>query len=145
MHGSPPGSSVMGLSRQEYWSGLPCPPPGVLSDPGIKPESSALQADSLSLNHQGNSLTEHNLCQFSSNSLIMTILKLSPVKAACWPHGDELILPRWCNYRKGLCLSSPSERCRLILPFQNMRCGEGDEDLAAPNVPLWIRMHWSWR
>ena len=67
MHGSPPGSSVMGLSRQEYWSGLPCPPPGVLSDPGIKPESSALQADSLSLNHQGNSLTQHNLCQFSSN------------------------------------------------------------------------------
>ena len=24
---SPPGSSVMGFSRQEYWSGLPCPPP----------------------------------------------------------------------------------------------------------------------
>ena len=34
---SPPGSSVMGFSRQEYWSGLPCPPPGHLSDPGIKP------------------------------------------------------------------------------------------------------------
>ena len=26
----PPGSSVRGLSRQEYWSGLPCPPPGDL-------------------------------------------------------------------------------------------------------------------
>ena len=26
----------MGFSRQEYWSGLPCPPPGDLSDPGIK-------------------------------------------------------------------------------------------------------------
>ena len=26
----------MGLSRKEYWSGLPCPPPGDLSDPGIK-------------------------------------------------------------------------------------------------------------
>ena len=25
----------MGFSRQEYWSGLPCPPPG-LPDPGIK-------------------------------------------------------------------------------------------------------------
>ena len=23
--------------RQEYWSGLPCPPPGDLSDPGIEP------------------------------------------------------------------------------------------------------------
>ena len=27
---SPPGSSVMGFSRQEYWSGLPCPSPGIL-------------------------------------------------------------------------------------------------------------------
>ena len=26
----------MGFSRQEYWSGLPSPPPGALSDPGIK-------------------------------------------------------------------------------------------------------------
>ena len=37
----------MGFSRQEYWSGLPFPSPGDLSDPGIKPRSPALQADSL--------------------------------------------------------------------------------------------------
>ena len=30
----PPGSSVRGLSRQEYWSGLPCPPPGDLLTQG---------------------------------------------------------------------------------------------------------------
>ena len=36
-----------GLSRQEYWSGLPCPPPGDLPNPGIKPRSPELQADSL--------------------------------------------------------------------------------------------------
>ena len=29
----------MGFSRQEYWSGLPCPPPGDLPDPGITPVS----------------------------------------------------------------------------------------------------------
>ena len=29
----------LGLSRQEYWSGLPCPPPGNLPHPGIKPAS----------------------------------------------------------------------------------------------------------
>ena len=28
----------MGFSRQEYWRGLPCPPPGHLPDPGIEPE-----------------------------------------------------------------------------------------------------------
>ena len=32
----------MGFSRQEYWSGLPCPPPGDLSDPGIEPASLSL-------------------------------------------------------------------------------------------------------
>ena len=37
----------MGFSRQEYWSGLPFPSPGDLSDPGIKPRSPALQVDAL--------------------------------------------------------------------------------------------------
>ena len=41
----------MGFSRQEYWSGLPCPPPGDLPRPEIEPEPPALQADSLT--HQG--------------------------------------------------------------------------------------------
>ena len=36
-----------GFSRQEDWSGLPCPAPGDLPNPGNKPRSSALQADSL--------------------------------------------------------------------------------------------------
>ena len=44
---SPPGSSVMAFSRQEYWSGLPFPSPGNLPNPGIEPGSPALQADSL--------------------------------------------------------------------------------------------------
>ena len=34
-----PGSSVHG--RQEHWSGLPCPPPGDLLNPGVKPASLA--------------------------------------------------------------------------------------------------------
>ena len=37
----------MGFSRQEYWSGLPFPPPGDLPNPGIEPGSPALQADTL--------------------------------------------------------------------------------------------------
>ena len=37
----------LGFSKQEYWSGLPCPPPGNLPDPGIEPRSPALQEDSL--------------------------------------------------------------------------------------------------
>ena len=37
----------MGFSQQEYWSGLPFPSPGDIPDPGIKPGSPTLQADSL--------------------------------------------------------------------------------------------------
>ena len=46
----------MGFRRQEYWSGLPFPPPEDLPNPGIKPMSSAapaFQADSLPLSHWG--------------------------------------------------------------------------------------------
>ena len=41
----PPLSMV--FSRQEYWSGSPCPPPGDLPNPGNKPRSPTLQVDSL--------------------------------------------------------------------------------------------------
>ena len=37
----------LGILQQEYWSGLPCPPPGDLPNPGIDPIFPALQADSL--------------------------------------------------------------------------------------------------
>ena len=46
----------VGFSMQEYWSGLPCPPPGDLPHPGIElgsPAAPAFQADSLPLCHQG--------------------------------------------------------------------------------------------
>ena len=36
-----------GFSRQEYWSGLPCPPPRDLINPGMEPRFPAFQADSL--------------------------------------------------------------------------------------------------
>ena len=43
----------MRFSRPEYWSGFPFPPSGDLANPGIKPMSPALQADSLLLSHWG--------------------------------------------------------------------------------------------
>ena len=49
-----------GFSRREYWSGLPCPPPGDLPNPGIKPRSSVLQADLYRLSHQGS--TTYSCC-----------------------------------------------------------------------------------
>ena len=43
----------MGFSRQKYWSGLPCPPPGDLPNPGVKARSPALQVILYHLSHQG--------------------------------------------------------------------------------------------
>ena len=46
----------MGFSRQEYWGGLPCPPPGDLPNPAIKlasPATFPLQVDSLPLSYRG--------------------------------------------------------------------------------------------
>ena len=47
----------MEFSWQEYWSGLPCPSPGYLSNPGIKLRSPALQADSLPSELRGSLIT----------------------------------------------------------------------------------------
>ena len=43
----------LGFYRPEYWSGLPCPSPGDLPNPGIEPGSPALQADSLPFEPSG--------------------------------------------------------------------------------------------
>ena len=69
----------MGFSRQEYWSGLPCPLPGDLPNQGIKPispASPALQASSLSTDPLGkpwktvwNFLKKLRTTIWSSNSI----------------------------------------------------------------------------
>ena len=46
----------MGFSRQEYRSGLPCPPPEDLLNPGIGPGSPAWQVDSLLLSQHSKSI-----------------------------------------------------------------------------------------
>ena len=54
----------MGLSRQEFWSGLPFSPPGDLPNPGIEPASPvspALQADSLPAEPLESHLQDHTL------------------------------------------------------------------------------------
>ena len=54
----------MGFSRQEYWSGLPCPPPGDLPDTGIEPASPAtpaLRMNPLPMSYQGSPDTLYSL------------------------------------------------------------------------------------
>ena len=51
----------MGLSWQEYWSGLPFPSPGALPDPGIGPMSPALAGKFLTVESQGSPLCQLHL------------------------------------------------------------------------------------
>ena len=50
---SPPGFSVHGISRQEYWSGLPFPSPGDFPTQGLNPRLLHWQEDSFPLSPQG--------------------------------------------------------------------------------------------
>ena len=54
----------MGLSRQDYWSGLPCPPPGDLPNSGIKSRSPALQAVALLTEPPGKSTLHLSISLF---------------------------------------------------------------------------------
>ena len=51
---SPRGSSAMGFSRQEYWSGLPCPPrQGIFPTQGLNPGFPHCRQILYQLSHQG--------------------------------------------------------------------------------------------
>ena len=62
----------MEFSRQEYWSGLPFPSPGDLSDPGIKPRSPALQAEALPSEPQGKILVFFNVVFNNQHTWFLT-------------------------------------------------------------------------
>ena len=69
-------SSVHGIFRQEYWSGLSFPTLGDLPNPGIEPRSLALQADSLPVEPPGKPWIQIQKC----NSLWHCVWLLIQVK-----------------------------------------------------------------
>ena len=62
----------MGFFRQEYWSGLPCPPPGDLPDPGMEPASPSLVDGFFTTEPSGNPISSvwgsHKLLSFLHNA-----------------------------------------------------------------------------
>ena len=64
----------MALSRQEYWSALPCPLPGDLPDPGIKPAS--LMSPALAGGFFPTSATWVALSYYSDSQFLKVILHL---------------------------------------------------------------------
>ena len=95
----------MGLSRQEYWSGLSFPSPEDLSDPGIEPGSPSLQADSLPSELQGRSVKQ-STHSYKGKWLLWNVL-------------SKYIFKLWysINHRLLWWLSGKETTC------QNRRCG----------------------
>ena len=82
---SPPASSVMEFSRQEYRSGLPIPSPGDLLDPGIKSRSPTLQADLLSSEPPGKPVIPEEVAKPDYSSL-QEPAKLFHLCSHVYPH-----------------------------------------------------------
>ena len=57
----------MGFSRQEYWSGLPCPPPRDRPDPGTEPRSPALAGGFLTTEPPGKPYPGVRMCKTPSS------------------------------------------------------------------------------
>ena len=75
----------MGFSRQDYWSGLPCPLSGDLLHPGVELRSPALQAGSLPTEPPGKPecyITFYKCCYFNQN--VLNPLPNNPSLGSSW-------------------------------------------------------------
>ena len=90
----------MGFSRQEYWSGLPCPPPGDLPNPGMEARSPSLQVDSLlpELHGEKPLSVKTQVSHHWSSSAHPSLLD-------CCGHSSHGNRP--CQTHSGVCMSRP--------------------------------------
>ena len=82
----------LGLPRQEYWTGLPFPPPGDLPDPRIEPGSPAMQTDSLPLSHQGIPGLEQGTPTSSPRELSLSFITVLQQTHGNGPSGLHLVV-----------------------------------------------------
>ena len=130
----------MGFSRQEYWSGLTCPPPLDLPDPGSEPESlisPALADGFFTTSTTYTACLFYLRCPLSSRNrklFTLTVWGFFPPKLVCF-----LFLPSalWCLVFTGLCLSSELSG---NLCYFSAACPYW-ETLTVCYRGLWIRLH----
>ena len=78
---NPPGSSVYGISRQEYQSGLPFPSPGDLPNPGIKSASPAVAGGFFTSKPPGKASQDNRLTKTSYSPAKFTFQILTGKKS----------------------------------------------------------------
>ena len=119
------------FSRQEYWSGLPWPFPGDPSNPGVKPRSPALQADSLSSEPPGKPMVPLSSEAVETYGL-SGFLYPEMIFFSSWPRiGPE----NWPCHSNKLCLSlnlTPNSNFHTLLRLV-ISCRA---DLASDSRPL---------
>ena len=74
----------MRFSRQEYWSRLPSPPPGNLSNPGIKPRSPYCRQILYHLSHQGSQLYIYKILYMTIYTYIYVVWIDEFFNKWCW-------------------------------------------------------------
>ena len=107
----------MGFSRQECWSGLPCPSPGDLPDPGIEPRPASLQADSLPQSQQGSPCGSARYAKFQRWPFSSVQFSCSVTSDSLQPHGlQHARLPCPSPIPRNCSNSCPSSRwCHPII------------------------------
>ena len=104
----------MGFSRQEYWGGLPCPPPGDLPNPRIEPGSPALAGRFFTVWATREALVKHlnsfNLLSYTRTGrlflldffLFLNLFPFARTPVFLWPSEGHMLAPEPNSKRGGL-------------------------------------------
>ena len=93
-----------GFSRQEHWRGLPCPPPGDLPDPGIKP--SPLKTPALA----------GGLFTTSATREALSAVETWPLSASSWDSNPSWPSSKACSSARHLEEEDKQSRTKLHIP-----------------------------
>ena len=102
----------MGLSRQEYWSGLPFPPPGDLPNQGIEPAS--LTSPTLPSRFFTTSTTWNNLVPNIDKVLVIILSYKSHLPPLMWAYGHCETACRKCLGQQNLWFSCGFHCCKRV-------------------------------
>ena len=109
----------MGFSRWEYWSGLPCPPPGDLPNPGIELESPALAGGFFSAEPPGKPHKSISYVLYYATMIVFSILLLLFLYLKFFFNFIEVqVVSKIIRYLKCTMWFDTYVYCEMITPIQ---------------------------
>ena len=116
----------MGFSRQEYWSGVPCHPPGDLPDPGIELVSPALTGGFLPLSHVASTAlilfwAKNSIKFLLTLYLACLLLKWKKVKVKSLSRVLLFVTPQTVAYQAPLSMGFSRQEYWSGLPFPSQK------------------------